>query len=188
MSSGFFKKKSKTESVYPESGSDMVRGDMSYLLFPGRHLVNTAFQAHYLHQVLSQTPASLPGFLPGISVLEKPPTEILFAITSANQENSRFNPIPFHIRAIGVDRFARQVQATLKFRYRIFGIPHYGHTKNFATFTIKEIAFQSEQTIPLKRLAFGHTIPAPHRAQFQRSHRTAPGRHLRCARFGAHNR
>jgi len=113
---------------------------MSYLLFPGRHLVNTTFQEQYLKRVLSQAPASLPGFLPGRKILEESPAEILFAITSANQENSRFNPIPFHIRAVGVDRFARQVQANLPFRHRIFGIPHYGHTKNFAAFTIKEIA------------------------------------------------
>ena len=122
---------------------------MSFLLFPGRHLVNTKFQERYLKRVLAKPPASLPGFLAGASSLPKPPTEIIFAITSANQENSRFNPIPFHIRAVGVDRFARQLQAGLKFRYRIFGIPHYGHTRNFAAFTIKEIALQSEQAIQL---------------------------------------
>ena len=122
---------------------------MSFLLFPGRHLVNTKFQEQYLKRVLAKPPASLPGFLAGASSLPKPPTEIIFAITSANQENSRFNPIPFHIRAVGVDRFARQLQAGLKFRYRIFGIPHYGHTRNFAAFTIKEIALQSEQAIQL---------------------------------------
>jgi hypothetical protein len=122
---------------------------MIYLLFPGRHLVNTTFQADYLRRVLSQPPASLPGFLPGKFALEEPTGEILFSITSANQENSRFNPIPFHIRAVGVDRFARLVQSKSGFRYRVFGIPHYGHTKNFAEFTIKEIAHQSEQTILL---------------------------------------
>jgi len=122
---------------------------MSYLLFPGRHLVNTTFQAAYLERVLSQVPASLPGFLPGRVTLEGPPGEILFSITSSNQENSRFNPIPFHIRAVGVDRFARQVQLKAPFRYRVFGIPHYGHTKNFAAFTVKEIAYQSEKAVLL---------------------------------------
>jgi SAM-dependent methyltransferase len=121
----------------------------TYLLFPGRHLVNTAFQEAYLNRVLSQSPAALPGFIPGITTLEKPPTIILFSITSANQENSRVNPIPFHIRAVGVDRFARQLQSKFPFQYRVFGIPHYGHTKNFAAFTVKEIAYQSEQTILL---------------------------------------
>jgi len=122
---------------------------MSFLLFPGRHLVNTTFQEQYLKRVLTEPPASLPGFIAGKAKILKPPTEIIFAITSANQENSRFNPIPFHIRAVGVDRFARQVQNQAPVRYRVFGIPHYGHTKNFAAFTVKEIAYQSEQTIRL---------------------------------------
>jgi SAM-dependent methyltransferase len=121
---------------------------VSYLLFPGRHLVNTTFQQQYLRRILSAAPASLAGFLPGTGIPEKL-TEIIFAITSANQENSRYNPIPFHIRAVGVDRFARQTQASVPFRHRIIGIPHYGHTKNFAAFTIKEIAHQSEKTIRL---------------------------------------
>ncbi|MDB6110230.1 MAG: Methyltransferase type 12 [Pedosphaera sp.] len=122
---------------------------MSFLLFPGRHLVNTVFQGRYLQRVLRESPRSLPGFIAGKTELSAPPKEIIFAVTSANQENSRFNPIPFHIRAVGVDRFARQLQAAVKFRYRVFGIPHYGHTTNFAAFTIKEIALQSEQAVQL---------------------------------------
>lgn len=122
---------------------------MNYLLFPGRHLVNTKFQEQYLINMLTEPPTSVPGFIPGKTAISKPPTEIIFAITSANQENSRFNPIPFHIRAVGVDRFARQLQQQVPFRYRVLGIPHYGHTKNFAAFTLKEIAHQSEQTINL---------------------------------------
>ena len=122
---------------------------MSFLLFPGRHLVNTTFQEQYLKRVLTEPSASLPGFIPGSVAVAKQPTEIIFAITSSNQENSRFNPIPFHIRAVGVDRFARQLQKHASFRYRVLGIPHYGHTHNFAAFTIKEIAYQSEYTIQL---------------------------------------
>jgi SAM-dependent methyltransferase len=122
---------------------------MNYLLFPGRHLVNTTFQEDYLKKVLTTEPRSVPGFLDGATPITSPPTEIIFAITSANQENSRFNPIPFHIRAVGVDRFARQLQQQIPFRYRVVGIPHYGHTKNFAAFTLKEIAHQSEQIINL---------------------------------------
>jgi len=122
---------------------------MTYLLFPGRHLVNTTFQEQYLKRVVTEPTNSLPGFIAGRVALSKPPAEIVFAITSANQENSRFNPIPFHIRAMGVDRFARQLQQQVPFRYRVLGIPHYGHTINFASFTIKEITYQSEQTIQL---------------------------------------
>ena len=122
---------------------------MTYLLFPGRHLVNTTFQENYLRQVLSKPPAFLPDLIVGRTTPVLPPKEILFAITSANQENSRFNPVPFHIRAVGVDRFARQLQAQMPFRYRVFGIPHYGHTTNFAAFTLKEISYQSERAIEL---------------------------------------
>ncbi|HMP82227.1 MAG TPA: methyltransferase domain-containing protein [Verrucomicrobiota bacterium] len=122
---------------------------MSYLLFPGRHLVNTRFQEAYLRHVLTTPPSQLPGLSAGRGNWNEPPAEIIFAITSANQENSRFNPIPFHVRAMGVDRFARELRQRLPFRFRVLGIPHYGHTQNFAEFTIKEIANQSEHRIRL---------------------------------------
>ncbi len=122
---------------------------MTYLLFPGRHLVNTLFQERYLKRVLAGPVDSLPGYRPGRLPRLDPPGEVVFAITSANQENSRFNPMPFHIRAVGVDRFARQLRASLGFRHRVFGIPHYGHTQNFAGFTIKEISLQSERSLEL---------------------------------------
>jgi SAM-dependent methyltransferase len=86
--------------------------------------------------------------MPGRAIAPKP-EEVIFAITSCNQENSRFNPIPFHIRAIGVDRFARALQEQAACSYRIIGIPHYGHTANFALFTIKEVEHQSEGAIRL---------------------------------------
>src|SRR5437870_866555 len=115
-----------------------------YLLFPGRHLVNTRFQEDYLVSLLSGDPSTTSGIIrekviPGASF-----REVIFAITSSNQENSRFNPVPFYVRAIGVDRFGRKLQERVNFRYCIFGIPHYGPTPNFASFTIKEIAQQSE--------------------------------------------
>ena len=125
---------------------------MSTLLFPGRHLVNTRFQAAYLASLLGRTPAALTGLRPGAAVPGTRIDRVVFAITSSNQENSRYNPIPFYIRAIGVDRFARALQAAPAmpaFFYRIAGIPHYGHTANFAAFTLKEIAGQSEPPEPL---------------------------------------
>src|ERR1051325_6056647 len=126
-----------------------IRTRMSYLLCRARHWVNTRFQERYLRRILTTPPNQLPGFMAGRRPLSKPPNEIIFAITSANQENSRFNPIPFHVRAMGVDRFARNLRQSLSFRFRVFGIPHYGHTQNFAEFTVKEIAYQSEQVIKL---------------------------------------
>ncbi len=117
---------------------------MSTLLFPGRHLVNTRFQAEYMREVIGQRAEEIAGLVKGRAVPGGPIDRVVFAITSSNQENSRYNPVPFHIRAIGVDRFAREVQAAAMFTYRIFGIPHYGHTDHFSAFTLKEIAGQSE--------------------------------------------
>ncbi len=122
---------------------------MTVLLFPGRHLLHTAFQAQYLHRVL-QLPLNQLDFLDG----KKPETDelinqIVFAITSSNQENSRYNPIPFHVRVIGVDRFARQFEMTFNINYRIIGIPHYPPTPRFAEYVLKEIKEKTENDLIL---------------------------------------
>jgi len=94
-----------------------------YLLFPGRHLCNTAFQQKYLWENLGKK------------------DEIVFAMTSSNQENSRYNPVPFYERSIQVDRFVEQYRQK-GHKCHILGIPHYGPTKKFAEFTIKEVQEQ----------------------------------------------
>ncbi len=122
---------------------------MSSLLFPGRHLLNTAFQSQYLQRLLQIPLDQLPffdGFQPK-SV--EPIDQIVFAITSCNQAHSRYNPIPFHVRAIGVDRFARSLEMTFDISYRIIGIPHYRPTPRFAEFVLKEIEEQTEGSLLL---------------------------------------
>lgn len=117
---------------------------MSTLLFPGRHLVNTRFQAGYVRALLGRSPDEIADLRRSATTPTGPIERIVFAITSSNQDGSRYNPVPFHIRAIGVDRFARELQREASFTYRIVGIPHYGHTANFAAYTLKEIADQTE--------------------------------------------
>ena len=78
-----------------------------------------------------------------------PIDQIIFAITSANQQNARYNPIPFYVRAVGVDRFAQGLEAAFGCRYRIIGIPHYPPTPRFAEFTLKEIEEQTEGNLHL---------------------------------------
>ena len=70
---------------------------------------------------------------------------IVFAITSANQQHSRYNPLPFHLRAIGADRLAR----ALGIPHRIFGIPHYRPTDRFARNLLLEIEAQTEGAVTL---------------------------------------
>lgn len=105
---------------------------MRYLLFPGRHLVNTRFQEEYLFRHV------------------RPPVEhLVFAVTSSNQSHSRYNPVPFHIRTIGVDRFARSLAPVLGVRYSIWGIPHHRANERFCELLLKEIREQSEGELDL---------------------------------------
>ena len=122
---------------------------MTTLLFPGRHLVTTRFQEDYIRQLLADRPAAILRLRRSATVPEEPIGQIVFAITSCNQEHSRFNPVSFHLRAIGVDRFARTVAPGTGVTHRIYGIPHYGHTANFAEFTLKEVHEQSERKLNL---------------------------------------
>lgn len=122
---------------------------MTILLFPGRHLLNTTYQAHYLRQLL-QMPLDQLDFWQGKRPLSNSPIDqIIFAVTSANQQNARYNPIPFYVRALGVDRFAQGLEAAFGCRYRIIGIPHYPPTPRFAEFTLKEIGEQTEGNLHL---------------------------------------
>lgn len=116
---------------------------MTHLLFPGRHLLNTAFQERYLRGVLEMPLEQLTFLDEDAPPAGEPVDSILFAVTSANQQHSRYNPIPFHVRAIGVDRFARALEQSFAFTYRIAGIPHYPPTPHFAEIVLKEIREQT---------------------------------------------
>lgn len=122
---------------------------MTTLLFPGRHLLHTRFQADYLAGVPATPPARWRLVADSPAPPAGPVTRIVFAITSANQAHSRYNPIPFHTRAIGVDRFARALAQQTGIGYRIFGIPHYPPTPRFAEIVLKEIREQSEGALDL---------------------------------------
>jgi hypothetical protein len=142
---------------------------MTNLLFPGRHLLQTNFQEQYLRAVV-QTPLERLHFLPGPPRIPHAPIDtIVFAITSANHQYTRYNPIPFHVRAIGVDRFASDFAADFHVSYRIFGIPHYEPNPRFAAILLKEIAEQTEGDLtltPENTIVLTSTMPIA--AMFQR--------------------
>lgn len=122
---------------------------MTTLLFPGRHLLNSAFQAQYLRSLIKMPLAQLPFLNGRLPPATAPINQIIFAITSANQQHARYNPIPFYVRAIGVDRFARPLEMTFSISYRIIGIPHYRPTPRFAQFVLNEIEEQTEGSLRL---------------------------------------
>ncbi|MEV7230215.1 class I SAM-dependent methyltransferase [Polymorphospora sp. NPDC051019] len=59
-----------------------------YLLFPGRHHLLTRFQAEYLSRLAGAD------------------RTVVWAVTSANHENTKRNPIPFHRREAAIERFS----------------------------------------------------------------------------------
>lgn len=120
---------------------------MTYLLLPGRQIVNTRFQEDYLNRILGCDLAALTetlGEAPAGKV-----TDIVFAVTSCNRNNSRYNPLPFEIRAILVYEFVRRLQADFGIHFHILGIPHYPPTEKFARLILKEIAEQTEGRLTL---------------------------------------
>jgi len=62
---------------------------MSFLLFPGRHLVNTTFQEQYLKRILTEPPDALPGFIHSVVSLcacecaKRTPSEQVPGVTQA---------------------------------------------------------------------------------------------------------
>jgi SAM-dependent methyltransferase len=86
-----------------------------FLLFPGRHHVLTRFQADYLRR------------WPGVT--------IVWAVTSANHENTKRNPVPYHRREAAIERFS--VLAGL--RSVVVPVFDTAPTDRFAEVTLKNI-------------------------------------------------
>jgi trans-aconitate methyltransferase len=99
------------------------------ILFPGRHLAFSQYQGNILDKTLQENPEAL----------------VLFIITSANQENCRYNPIPLAYRAIAVDRFA-QAHCRRPNKYRIITLPHYPKcsAESFVQKTLKECELETQ--------------------------------------------
>ncbi|WP_027346256.1 class I SAM-dependent methyltransferase [Hamadaea tsunoensis] len=91
---------------------------MTYVLFPGRHHLLTRFQETYLR-----------------GLAEADGTTIVWAVTSANHENTRRNPVPFHRREAAIERFS--LLAGL--RSLVVPIFDAAPTERFAEVTLKNI-------------------------------------------------
>ena len=86
-----------------------------FVLFPGRHHVLTRFQADYLRRW--------------------PDVTIVWAVTSANHENTKRNPVPYHRREAAIERFS--VLAGL--RSLVVPVFDTTTTERFAEVTLKNI-------------------------------------------------
>jgi hypothetical protein len=88
-----------------------------YVLFPGRHHLLTRFQAEYLRKLVGDG------------------TTLVWAVTSANHQNTRRNPVPFDRREAAIERFS------LAEGLRSLVVPVFdtAHTERFAEVTLKNV-------------------------------------------------
>ena len=133
---------------------------MTYLLLPGGQIVNTCYQEEYLSRILGRDLAILPEMLGDAPAGQV--SDLVFAVTSCNRSNSRYNLLPFEIRAILVYEFARRLEADFGVDFHIVGIPHYPSSARFAGLVLKEIAEQTEGRLTLtagNTVVFSSTPP-----------------------------
>ncbi|MDY7086113.1 MAG: class I SAM-dependent methyltransferase [Actinomycetota bacterium] len=89
-----------------------------YVLFPGRHHLLTRFQAEYLQRLADEGAGT-----------------IVWAVTSANHENTKRNPVPYHRREAAIERFS--VETGL--RSVVVPIFDTAPTDRFAQVTLKTV-------------------------------------------------
>ncbi|MBC8109839.1 MAG: transferase [Verrucomicrobia bacterium] len=111
-----------------------------YLLFPGRHHLLTNFQFNYLFRLIQSNLGSVTDINGRMLEIFQPVEAIIFAVTSANHSHTRRNPLPFYLRAIQLEDFADDLPVPT----HIFGIDEVGILKNFADYTLKRIAHDSD--------------------------------------------
>lgn len=72
------------------------------VLLPGRHHLLTRTQASYLHHVLAGGATADDGG----PVEVEPGARVVWAVTSANHQNTRRNPVPYSRREAAIERFS----------------------------------------------------------------------------------
>jgi hypothetical protein len=94
----------------------------SYVLFPGRHHVLTRFQASYLKGLLGTRVA--------------PDATVIWAVTSANHQTTKRNPVPFDRREAAIERLS----VLEDLRSLVVGVVDTPPTDDFAEVTVKAVA------------------------------------------------
>lgn len=116
-----------------------------YLIIPGRHHLLTQFQFKYLYALI-QSEMSEVKDINGDELTDTQPIKgVIFAVTSANHYGTKRNPIPFYLRAMIIQEFSKELNVPVY----VFGIDDVGHLENFASYTLKQVAHQSEYALQL---------------------------------------
>ncbi|GAB2921409.1 hypothetical protein GCM10027047_18480 [Rhodococcus aerolatus] len=77
---------------------------LTHVLLPGRHHLLTRFQARYLADLLAGRATDTDAQRLELA----PDATVVWAVTSANHQNTRRNPVPGHRREAAIERFSAQ--------------------------------------------------------------------------------
>jgi len=105
---------------------------LTTVLIPGRHHVLTRFQARYLTDLLRNQLADIGGVR---LELAADPT-LVWAVTSANHQNTRRNPVPANRREVAIELFSIREG----FRSLVVPVFDVAPTEKFAEITLKAIS------------------------------------------------
>jgi hypothetical protein len=121
---------------------------MRYILFYGRHTIMTCAQERYVQECIELYANTL--------------VKVIFAVTSANHARSRYNPVAFHHRIIGIDRFAKSVLAPINVPFDVVAVPHMGNGDRFARHVMAHVNAElggSDLLDPSNTIAICSTLP-----------------------------
>jgi hypothetical protein len=104
---------------------------LTHVLIPGRHHALTRFQAQYLHQLVNGVVSDTDG----VPIRFASAPTLVWAITSANHQNTRRNPVPANRREVAIELFS------LEEGFRSLVVPVFDTrpTDRFAEITLKAI-------------------------------------------------
>lgn len=103
----------------------------------------------YLHAVLSR-PLGEQIFVGGTGTALDAITHIVIPITSANQHGSRYNPVPLHMRIVGLERTLAPFRAQYGLRISYVPVPHVNVVHDFSTLILKHVAAALGETLTLE--------------------------------------
>jgi SAM-dependent methyltransferase len=112
------------------------RRPADYVLFPGRHHLLTRFQADYLGGLVRSPAADLNGEPAPVASA----ATIVWAVTSANHQNTRRNPVPYNRREAAIERFS----ASEGIRSLVIPIFDTAETGRFGEVTLKNVENATE--------------------------------------------
>ena len=116
---------------------------MVTILFPGRHHILTKFQQQYLSNLIEDR-------INGEKV-----DKIIFAVTSANHENTRRNPVPLYLRSMAITKFSQNLPCEVK----IYPIPDIEYTNKFTQYILNQIYYQSGEKLTPKNTVLACSTP-----------------------------